>query len=117
MLMRLSKRLLILFMVLWLPVSVVAAATMTVSMSGAASQEMAAETGEGCPQHVNEVLSDRAAGECYGCSFCQFACTAMMATAPQPSGFLPGWIAAEFVLPALSPHVLDRLQRPPLIFL
>ena len=115
MLMRLSKRLLILFLALWLPVSVTVAATTTVSMSGAASQEMVAETGEGCPQHAIEDLSDRAAGSCYSCSLCQFACTAMMALAPQSSGFLPGWIAADFVLPALSAYVLDRLQRPPLV--
>ena len=117
MLMRLSKRLLILFLALWLPVSVMAAASMAVSMAGTASQEMAAGTDEGCPQHANGFLSDRAAGDCYSCSFCQFACTAMMALVPQPSGFLPGWIATVFFLPALSPHVPDRLQRPPLTFL
>ena len=113
--MRLRNRLLILFLALWLPASVVAAGTVSVSMSGAASQELAADSGGGCPQHANQETPDRAPGDCYGCAFCQFACTALMTMMLQPPGFLQGWIAAEFSLPALSPYVLDRPQRPPLV--
>lgn len=107
------SRLLILFVAFWLPISVVVASGMALSMSGPAPQ-LAAGEGEVCPQHSSGGSSESKSGDCYGCSFCQFACTAMMPIAASANPVHSGWVAAEFVLPVVPLLVPALLQRPPL---
>jgi len=109
--MRLTKRLFVLFLAFWLPLSVLAANSMAMEMGTPASYA-ATEHGEGCLQHEG---GDAAPvyGECYGCSFCHFACTALIASSSQAVPLAAGWVTAEFLPCRVSPFVLDRLQRPP----
>jgi len=111
--MRLLKRLLILFLAFWLPVSVVAAGTMAASMSGTA-QELVAEAGEGCPQHAGQEGTNRDSGDCYSCTFCQFACTALMSVAAPADPVCGSWVAVGFAAPVFPLPIPEQLQRPPL---
>lgn len=112
--MRLSKRFLFLFLAFWLPVSVVAAGALAASMPGAASQEQLADAGEGCPQHATQEASDSGTGNCYSCSFCQFACTALISVATPAEPVSAGWVAVEFAAPVFPLPIPEPLQRPPL---
>ena len=111
--MPLSKRFLILFLAFWLPVSVVAAGTIAASMSGTA-QELVAEAGEGCPQHAGQEGTNRDSGGCHGCSFCQFACTALMSVAAPADPVSGSWVAVEFAGPVFALPIPEPLERPPL---
>jgi hypothetical protein len=111
--MRLAKRLLVLFLVFWLPTSVVVAGSMSLAMSGTA-QVLAEDEADACPQHSSGKDAQSSSGECYGCSFCQFACTAMLTLGVQSIALGAGWLEARSPLAAGSPFISDRLQRPPL---
>ena len=111
--MRLTKRLFILFLAFWLPTSVVVAGGMSLEMSGS-MQPLVEEGVDPCPQHSSSKSAQGGSGECYGCSFCQFACTAMLTLGVQSVALGAGWLEALSPLSAGSPYVPDRLQRPPL---
>ncbi len=114
--MRLRNRLLVFVLAFWLPLSVVAANSMAMSMSGPAprmSVDESVDEGDGCPQHSQE-SKERSPGDCYSCSFCQFACTALMSLST-PSAQVPGgWVAIEFAVPLHARSPSEPLQRPPL---
>ncbi len=111
--MRLARKLVLVLMALWLPVSVSAAGALSLAMSGqpgVASEQMA----EGCEQHQQETGSETPAGDCHNCSLCHFACTALISESHFTGAVQLAWTRPEFVAPGTPLHVPDRLQRPPL---
>ena len=114
----LAKRFLIVFLALWLPVSVVAAGAFTVSLTSGASQEaVAAHHGEACAERLGAAGDESAPpspDKCLNCAVCHFACTALMSVPVSAGTVSPIWIAAEFSPFVQRLHVADRLQRPPL---
>ena len=106
------KRLLILFIALWLPASVVIAGTINVAMADKAGEAMQ-QMSSGCEQHPQESEPEPSAGDCHACSFCHFACTALMSESALTGALRPVWIAPDFSSAFSPPFIPDRLQRPP----
>ena len=111
--MRLARKLVLVLMALWLPVSVSAAGAMSLAMSGkpgVATELMA----EGCEQHQQEAGSETPAGDCHNCSLCHFACTALISESRFTGAIQLGRTTPEFAAPGTPLHIPERLQRPPL---
>jgi len=111
--MRFARKLVLVFMALWLPVSVSAASAMSLAMSGKAGM-VTEQMAEGCEQHQQEAGSTIPSGDCHNCPLCHFACTALMTSSTGAGAIHQIWIAAEFFAPTVLLYVPDRLQRPPL---
>jgi hypothetical protein len=115
----LGKRLLILFLALWLPVSAVAAGTFVLPMTPGAPGEKAlpAYHGDACleqPDAMGEESAPALPDRCHDCALCHFGCTALISAPMSTGADVRGWIAAQFP-PFVDPqHVPDQLQRPPL---
>ena len=112
--MRFSRKLVLVLMALWLPVSVSAAGAMNLAMSGKAGMVTEQMT-EGCEQHQQEAGSEIPPGDCHNCSLCHFACTALISESRVAGTILPGWTAPGFAACGAPLHVPDQLQRPPLV--
>jgi hypothetical protein len=114
----LARRLLIVFLALWLPVSAAAAGSFAVPMaSGASAETLDMHHGGACIEQVGAAgeqsaptLSDR----CHDCALCHFGCTALISAPISAGTDIRGWIAAEFPSFVEPQHVPDQLQRPPL---
>lgn len=111
--MRFARKLVLVLMALWLPVSVSAAGAMSLAMSGKAGM-VTEQMAEGCEQHQQEAASKVPFGDCHNCSLCHFACTALISEYHVAGAILPGWTASEFAASGATLHVPDRPQHPPL---
>ena len=111
--MNLARKLVLVLMALWLPVSMSAAGAMSLAMSGKSGMMME-QMAEGCAQHQQQAGSELPSGDCHKCSLCHFACTALMSESHVTGAIPPGWKAPEFAAPGASLYVPGQLQRPPL---
>jgi hypothetical protein len=114
----LARRLLIVFLALWLPIAVVAAGIFAVPMvSGASGEALATHHGDACVEQVGAAGEESAPAlseRCHDCALCHFGCTALISATVSAGAEVRGWIAAELPSFVEPQHVPDQLQRPPL---
>ena len=111
--MKRMKRLLIVVLAIWLPLSVIGANAMTLAMFGKAG-EATEQMAEGCEMHQQQAQTETSPADCHNCSLCHFACTALMSAATGVDSVASTWVPAEFVPASIRLVVPHPLQRPPL---